>query len=67
MPRLAASPGEDLPLVEWGLDENPWRTDVAALPPIRPGGIVRLPDGPGLGIEVDEAFVRSRAERATGR
>jgi D-galactarolactone cycloisomerase len=64
LPVLTTSPGEDLPLIEWGLDENPWRTDVAALPAIGVAGWVRLPDGPGLGVEVDESFVRRRAERA---
>jgi D-galactarolactone cycloisomerase len=61
LPALTASLAEDLPLIEWGLDDNPWRTEVAALPPIGPGGVVRLPDGPGLGIDVDEAFVRRHA------
>jgi D-galactarolactone cycloisomerase len=64
LPVLTPSPGEDLPLIEWGLDENPWRTDVAALPAIGDAGWVRLPDGPGLGVEVDEALVRRRAELA---
>ena len=61
MPHAAPVPGEDLPELEWGLDENPWRTDVAALPALGPGGRVRLPTGPGLGIEVDEPFVRRLA------
>jgi D-galactarolactone cycloisomerase len=63
MPVLAASPGEELPLLEWGLDENPWRTDVASLPAIGPGGVVALPTGPGLGVEVDEALVRRRSQQ----
>jgi D-galactarolactone cycloisomerase len=61
LPVLAGSPGEGPPLLEWGLDENPWRTDVAALPTLGPGGLVTLPDGPGLGIVVDEPFVRRMA------
>ncbi|CAN5620838.1 D-galactarolactone cycloisomerase [soil metagenome] len=64
MPRLAPVAGEDLPELEWGLDENPWRTDVADLPAIGPGGRVTLPTGLGLGIEVDEPFVRRMAATA---
>jgi D-galactarolactone cycloisomerase len=65
LPVSAPAPGEELPLLEWGLDENPWRTDVAALPPIGVKGWVTLPNGPGLGIEVDEALVRRSSERSS--
>ena len=66
LPALTASLAEDLPLIEWGVDDNPWRTEVAELPPIGPGGVVRLPDGPGLGIDVDEAYVRRHASGPSG-
>ena len=61
LPPVTRSPIEPLPLLEVGLDENPWRTDVARLPSPGPDGHVALPDGPGLGIAVDEAFVRRSA------
>jgi D-galactarolactone cycloisomerase len=61
LPPVTRAPIEPLPLLEVGLDENPWRTDVAMLPSPGPDGHVALPDGPGLGIAVDEAFVRRSA------
>jgi L-alanine-DL-glutamate epimerase-like enolase superfamily enzyme len=62
LPALSRSPMEPLPLLEIGLDENPWRTDLSDLPGPGPDGWVDLPTRPGSGITVDEAFVRSRAE-----
>jgi len=62
LPPVTRSPVETLPLLEIGLDENPWRSDLAALPTPDAEGFVTLPAGPGLGIEVDEAFLRRRAE-----
>jgi D-galactarolactone cycloisomerase len=55
-------PGGDEPLLEVGTGENPWRTDVLS-DGWRLGrdGWVDIPAGPGLGIEVDEAFVRRHA------
>ena len=55
-------PGGDEPLLEVGTGENPWRTEV-----LHDGwrvgrdGWVDIPAGPGLGIDVDEAFVRRHA------
>lgn len=55
-------PGGDEPLLEVGTGENPWRTDVLREGwRVRPDGWVDIPAGPGLGIEVDEAFVRRHA------
>ena len=34
---------EPLPLLEIGLDENPWRTDLADLPGPGPDGLLDLP------------------------
>jgi L-alanine-DL-glutamate epimerase-like enolase superfamily enzyme len=62
LPPISRSPAERLPLLEIGLDENPWRTDVASLPPVGSDGWITLPDGPGLGVDVEEAFVRRRAD-----
>ena len=50
-----------MPLLEIGSDPNPWRTDVLATPIEVRDGWVDIPTGPGLGFEVDEAFVRRSA------
>jgi len=49
-------------MLELGQGPNPWRTDLLTVP-IEPGpdGLVAVPTGPGLGVEVDEELVRSRA------
>ena len=52
----------DPPLLEVGFGPNPLRTDVLADGwSVGPDGWVDIPDGPGLGVTVDEAFVRSNA------
>lgn len=51
----------DVPLLETGSDPNPWRTDLFVSPLRQKNGWVDVPTGPGLGFEVDEAFVRRRA------
>ncbi len=55
-------PGGDEPLLEVGTGENPWRTNVL-LDGWRVGrdGWVEIPAGPGLGVAVDESFVRHHA------
>jgi D-galactarolactone cycloisomerase len=46
------------PVLEFDVGENPIRTDLATAP-FRPvDGWMSIPDGPGLGIEIDEAEVR---------
>ena len=52
-------------LLEWDIFENPMRTDLLAEPLAVQDGRVVIPAGPGLGIEVDEAAVRS-LDRLTG-
>jgi D-galactarolactone cycloisomerase len=37
--------------------ENPFRESLAAEPLKREGGVVQVPDGPGLGLEVDRAVL----------
>jgi D-galactarolactone cycloisomerase len=43
------------PMLEFDRTEHPIRQAVLAQPLEHAGGIVRVPDGPGLGIEVDRA------------
>jgi D-galactarolactone cycloisomerase len=56
------SPATFGPLLEFDQTENPFRTDLLATP-LRMGadGWFDIPTGPGLGVEVDEAFVRRMA------
>jgi D-galactarolactone cycloisomerase len=46
------------PMLEFDRTEHPIRQAVLRQPIEHIGGIVRVPDGPGLGIEVDRAWVR---------
>jgi D-galactarolactone cycloisomerase len=43
------------PLVEFDRSEHPIRMAVASEPIVQAGGWVEIPDGPGLGIEIDRA------------
>jgi len=53
-------------LLEWDVFENPMRTDLLAEPLEVRDGLVAIPDGPGLGIQVDESAVRSLDRLAGG-
>jgi D-galactarolactone cycloisomerase len=53
----------DAPLLEVDFGPNPSRTDLLREPLPFQGGWFTIPTGPGLGVEVDEAFVR-RFDRA---
>jgi D-galactarolactone cycloisomerase len=61
MPDPTRLPLHDLPMLETGSDPNPWRTDLFSTPLRQKNGWVDVPTGPGLGFDVDEAFVRRRA------
>ena len=64
LPEPTRSPTTESPLLEVGTGENPWRTGVMASGWQLKDGWVDIPTGPGLGIEVDEAFVRRHARDA---
>lgn len=51
----------DTPLLELDQTENPWRTEIVQSPLEFKDGMVTVPDGPGLGIEVDEAVIQKYA------
>src|SRR5207248_8261836 len=51
----------DAPLLEHDFGPNPARTDLLVKPLEMTAGWFTIPDGPGLGVEVDEAFVRRSA------
>jgi D-galactarolactone cycloisomerase len=61
LPEPTRSPTTDSPLLEIGTGDNPWRTDVLMRGCQLKDGWVDIPTGPGLGIEVDEGFVRRHA------
>jgi D-galactarolactone cycloisomerase len=64
LPQATRSPTTDEILLEVGTGENPWRRDTLASGWQLRNGWVDIPTGPGLGIEVDEAFVRRHAREA---
>ena len=48
--------------LELDVNDNPLRTELASWKPEMVGGKVRAPDGPGLGIELDEKVVAKLSE-----
>lgn len=44
-------------MLEFEQTENPFRDDLARNPILQRDGIVKIPDGPGLGIEIDTAVI----------
>jgi D-galactarolactone cycloisomerase len=62
IPDVSTAPATTTPLLEVGSEENPWRTDLATADILTmQDGLVRIPVGPGLGIEIDEDFLRAHA------
>ena len=61
LPDPNRSPASDLLYLEYGVDDNPHRTGLLATPLQFDNGWVTVPDGPGLGIEIDEAYLRHHA------
>ena len=56
------SPSSPEPFLEFGVDDNPHRSGLLAKPLEIEEGYVTVPEGPGLGIEIDEEYVRRHAE-----
>jgi D-galactarolactone cycloisomerase len=62
LPDPTRSPATFSPLLEYDQTENPFRTDLLTTPQVMgPDGWFDVPTAPGLGVEVDEAFVRRMA------
>ena len=62
LPEPSELAGPDSPLLEFDRFENPMRTRLATEPfEVTGGGRVAIPTGPGLGITVDEDFIRHGA------
>ena len=45
------------PMLEFEQEENPFRDHLAVKPIQQVNGVIAVPDGPGLGIEVDRAVI----------
>lgn len=60
MPDESRSPAADPVLLEFGQGPNPWRTELLETPLSPEAGRVRIPDGPGLGWQVDAATIIDR-------
>jgi D-galactarolactone cycloisomerase len=61
---LRSTPRE--PILEFDRSEHPFRQAVLTRPIEHDRGVVRIPDGPGLGIDVDRAaLARFRAPFAS--
>jgi L-alanine-DL-glutamate epimerase-like enolase superfamily enzyme len=56
-----AAAGPNLMICEWPLEGSVLGDDVIRTPFAFADGFVRVPDGPGLGIEIDEAALRAWA------
>ncbi|NNF63243.1 MAG: mandelate racemase/muconate lactonizing enzyme family protein [Acidimicrobiia bacterium] len=61
LPDATRSPSVPDPLLEYGIDENPNRQRLLMEPPVIEDGWLQVPTGPGLGIEIDEDYLRSTA------
>ncbi len=63
LPEASELTGLDSPLLECDRFENPLRTRLADTSIEAVDGYVTLPDGPGLGISIDEDWLRATATR----
>jgi D-galactarolactone cycloisomerase len=61
LPNPTRSPSSAEPFIEFGVDDNPNRTGILATPFEFHDGWITIPNGPGLGVEVDEDYVRRNA------
>jgi len=61
LPDPNRSPASDELYLEFGVDDNPHRTGLLSSGLEWDAGWVTVPTGPGLGVEVDEAYLRRHA------
>jgi D-galactarolactone cycloisomerase len=61
LPNPTLSPASDELFLEYGVDDNPHRTGLLATTFRIEDGWAVIPDGPGLGVDVDEAYLRLHA------
>jgi D-galactarolactone cycloisomerase len=60
---VSTAPAAEGPMLEMGTDANPWRTRLLVDPYVLDDGSVAIPQGPGLGVSVDEEWLASVANR----
>lgn len=58
---VSTAPAAETPLLEFGTSVNPWRTRLLTTPLAVAGGEIAVPQGPGLGVTVDEPWLASVA------
>ena len=51
----------NLRIMEFDVDEVPWKPKLLTKPPVIDNGEFVLPTGPGWGTDVDEAMLRKHA------
>lgn len=62
LPDTTKSPASEKPLLEYDMTENPFRDHLLATPlAMGKDGWFDIPTAPGLGVEVDEEFVKAHA------
>lgn len=61
LPGAAQAPAWTEPRLEFDVGENPIRTELLTIPLAPDRGWIAIPDGPGLGVDVDEDAVRRLA------
>jgi D-galactarolactone cycloisomerase len=61
LPDPNRSPASDELYLEFGMDDNPHRTGLLSSGLTFDNGWVTVPTGPGLGVEVDEAYLQKHA------
>jgi D-galactarolactone cycloisomerase len=61
LPDPTRSPASPAPFLEYGVDDNPHRSGLLATPLEFREGWVTIPTGPGLGVEIDEDYLRRHA------
>jgi len=65
LPDPTRSPASDELFLEVGVDDNPHRAGLLATPMPFKDGWATVPDGPGLGVEIDEAYLAHHAVSRT--
>jgi D-galactarolactone cycloisomerase len=65
LPNPTLSPASDELFLEYGVDDNPHRAGLLATPFRFENGWATIPDGPGLGVEIDEEYLRRHAIATT--
>ena len=61
LPDPNRSPASDEIYLEYGVDDNPHRSGLLSTPITFVDGWLTIPTGPGLGVEVDEPYLRRHA------